>query len=539
MARWSIRLSSPTRNSCSGEPKPSEQTSLEVSHGRTRRRACQAGPGPLQAGTLRRRDGAHAQPRRSRSQAPPKAVRVVARGHREVRPARRDDDLVPPCLPRRRQGDQPGRGQAGGDGLPGPHARDQLAAELPRPAGGASEVRRDHANLYIRPQRQGWRRDIARHHAEAGADPSHGRRANLLQTGELKIHVAFLGVTCCDEFGNGNGSHGELNCGALGYAKVDAQYARTVVLLTPEIVPFPNHPASISQDEVDLIVHLDEVGDPKLISKGAARTTRNPRELLIASHAADVVEHSHYLRDGFSVQTGSGASSIAATQFIGEKMTAKGITASFALGGITGGIADLHAKGLIKTLIDVQSFDIDAAKSLRQSPAHIEISANEYANATSKGAYVDRVDVVILAALEIDLAFNVNVITGSDGVLRGASGGHCDVAAAANLVIVVAPLVRGRMPTVVNKVTTVITPGESIGVLVTDQGIAVNPKRPELAKRLLDAGLPVVGIEELHRRAIALTGEPEPLRFLDRIVGVIRYRDGTVIDVVRQVDERV
>ena len=367
---------------------------------------------------------------------------------------------------------------------------------------------------------------------------SHGGRANLLQTGELKIHVAFLGVSCCDEFGNGNGSHGELNCGALGYAKVDAQYARTVVLLTPEIVPFPNHPASISQDEVDLIVHLDEVGDPKLISKGAARTTRNPRELLIASHAADVVEHSHYLRDGFSVQTGSGASSIAATQFIGEKMTAKGITASFALGGITGGIADLHAKGLIKTLIDVQSFDIDAAKSLRQSPAHIEISANEYANATSKGAYVDRVDVVILAALEIDLAFNVNVITGSDGVLRGASGGHCDVAAAANLAIVVAPLVRGRMPTVVNKVTTVITPGESIGVLVTDQGIAVNPNRPELAKRLLDAGLPMVAIKELHRRAVALTGVPEPLRFLDRIVAVIRYRDGTVIDVVRQVDER-
>jgi len=367
---------------------------------------------------------------------------------------------------------------------------------------------------------------------------SHGGRVNLLQSGELKIHVAFLGVSCCDEFGNASGSQGKLICGALGYAKVDAQYARSVVLLTAELVPFPNYPASISQDQVDLIVTLDEVGDPTLISKGAARTTRNPRELLIASLAADVVEHSGYFRDGFSMQTGSGASSIAATRFLGEKMAEKGITASFALGGITGGIADLHAKDLIKTLIDVQSFDSDAAESLRLGKAHIEISANEYANPTSKGAYVDRIDVVILAALEIDLDFNVNVITGSDGVLRGASGGHCDVAAAANLAIVVAPLVRGRLPTVVSKVTTVITPGESIGVLVTDQGIAVNPKRPELAKRLLDAGLPAVGVEELHRRAIALTGEPEPLRFLDRIVGVIRYRDGTVIDVVRQVDER-
>jgi citrate lyase subunit alpha/citrate CoA-transferase len=367
---------------------------------------------------------------------------------------------------------------------------------------------------------------------------SHGGRVNLLQSGELTIDVAFLGVSCCDEFGNASGSQGKLICGALGYAIIDAQYARSVVLLTPELVPFPNHPASISQDRVDLIVILDEVGDPALISKGAARTTRNPRELLIASLAAEVVEHSGYLRDGFSMQTGSGASSIAATRFLGEKMAEKGITASFALGGITGGTAELHDKGLIKTVVDVQSFDNDAAESLRRGAGHIEISANEYANATSKGAYVDRIDVVILAALEIDLGFNVNVITGSDGVLRGASGGHCDVAAAANLAIIVAPLVRGRIPTVVDKVTTVITPGESIGVLVTDHGIAVNPKRPELAKRLLDAGLPVVGIEELHRRAIALTGEPEPLKFLDRIVGVIRYRDGTVIDVVRQVDER-
>src|SRR5271166_4598199 len=362
---------------------------------------------------------------------------------------------------------------------------------------------------------------------------SHGGRVHLMQTGELKVDVAFLGVACCDEFGNANGSRGKLNCGSLGYAKVDALFARQVVLLTEEILDFPNYPASISQDRVDWVV--DQVGDPSKISQGAARVTNNPRELLIARLAADVIEHSGYFNDGFSMQTGSGASSTAATKFLEERMTQKGIKASFALGGITGNIVDLHKKGLIGTLVDVQSFDHDAAESLRTSSRHLEISANEYANPTSKGAYTDHVNVAIESALEIDLDFNVNVITGSDGVMRGASGGHCDVAAGADLLIIVAPLVRHRIPIVVRRVTTLLTPGECIDVLVTDQGIAVNPKRPELEQRLRDARLPVTTIQELHQRAVALTGEPEPIEFEERIIGVIRYRDGSVIDVVRQV----
>jgi citrate lyase subunit alpha/citrate CoA-transferase len=364
---------------------------------------------------------------------------------------------------------------------------------------------------------------------------SHGGRVHLLQSGELQIDVAFLGVPCCDEFGNANGAGGKSRCGSLGYAKVDAQFARQVVLLTDEIVGFPNVPVSISQDRVDYIVRVDEVGDPSRISVGAARVTSNPRELMIARFAADVIEHSGYFNQGFSLQTGSGAASTAATRFLEHRMVKKGITASYALGGITGSIVDLHKKGLIDTLIDTQSFDTAAAQSLAESPRHMEVSTNEYANPSSKGTYCDRVDVVILSALEIDTSFNVNVITGSDGVMRGASGGHCDVAAAANLTIVVAPLIRSRIPTVVRRVTTVVTPGESIDVLVTDHGIAVNPKRPEVAERLRAAGLPVMDIEVLYARAISLTGEPQPIEFTDKIVGVIRYRDGSVIDVVRQV----
>ncbi len=366
---------------------------------------------------------------------------------------------------------------------------------------------------------------------------SHGGRVKLLQDGELKIDVAFLGVPCSDEFGNANGTQGKSCCGSLGYAMVDAQFARQVVLLTESLVPYPNMPASIVQDRVDFIVQVEEVGDPAKISVGAARVTSNPRELMIARTAADVIEHAGYFRNGFSLQTGSGAAATACTRFMEEKMERQQVVARFALGGITGSLVDLHEKGLIEKLLDTQCFDGQAAASLARNPNHVEISTNVYANPAAKAASCDQLDVVILSALEIDTGFNVNVITGSDGVMRGASGGHCDVAAAANLTIVVAPLLRSRIPTVVKRVTTCVTPGESIDVLVTDHGIAVNPARPEIRQRLLDAGLKVMDIEALYQRAISISGEPKPIRFTPRVVGVIRYRDGSVIDVVHQVQE--
>ncbi|MBW7983814.1 citrate lyase subunit alpha [Enterobacillus tribolii] len=366
---------------------------------------------------------------------------------------------------------------------------------------------------------------------------SHGGRVNLIEKGEINIDVAFLAVSCCDEYGNASGSGGKSRCGSLGYAMVDAKYAKKVVLLTESIEPFPYMPASIIQDQVDYIVKIDSVGDPAKISVGAARVTSNPRELMIARSAADVIEHSGYFRDGFSLQTGSGAASTACTRFLESRMRKHNIVARFALGGITGSIVDLHEKGLITKLLDTQSFDGVAGDSLAKNPNHIEISTSVYANPAAKAACCDRVDIVILSALEIDTDFNVNVLTGSDGVMRGASGGHCDVAAAANLTIVVAPLIRSRIPTVVRHVTTRVTPGESIDVLVTDHGISVNPARPEVKERLIAAGLPVVDIEALYQKSLVISGNPKPIEFTSRIVGVVRYRDGSVIDVVRQVKE--
>lgn len=364
---------------------------------------------------------------------------------------------------------------------------------------------------------------------------SHGGRVALIQRGEIAIDVAFLAVSACDAFGNANGVSGRSRCGSLGYAMVDARFARQVVMVTEEIVPFPNIPASIRQDQVDWVVQVEQVGDASQIGVGAVRATTNPRELLISRLSADVMEFGGYFEDGFSMQTGSGASATATTRFLEDRMRRKGIACRWALGGQSGGMVELHRKGLIDTLLDVQTFDAEAVESLRTSPRHVEISANVYASPLSKGAAVERLDMVILSALEVDLDFNVNVLTGSDGVMRGASGGHCDTAAGARLSIVVAPLVRSRIPTVVRRLTTLVTPGETIGVLVTDQGVAVNPRRPEVAERLTAAGLPVLPIEELHRRATALTGAPRPIEFLDKVVGIVRHRDGSVIDVVRQV----
>lgn len=364
---------------------------------------------------------------------------------------------------------------------------------------------------------------------------SHGGRVHLVESGEITIDVAFLGVPTTDAFGNCNAFEGNSKCGSLGYAKVDADHAKTVVLLTEQLVKYPLHPASITQDQVDYIVRVERIGIASKISQGATRLTTDPKALLIARRAADVIEHSGYFNEGFSFQTGTGAASLALTRFLAEKMTRKGIVADFALGGITGAIVDLHEKGFIRTLLDVQCFDGVAAESLKKNPTHIEISANQYANFHSKGAAVDRLDIVVLSALEIDKEFNVNVLTGSDGTIRGAIGGHPDTAASAKLTIIVAPLVRGRIATVVEEVGTRVTPGTSIDILITDQGIVVNPIREDLIDKLTSANIELVTMEWLLERTELLMGHSDPIHLGERIVGLVRSRSGAVIDVIHQI----
>ena len=154
----------------------------------------------------------------------------------------------------------------------------------------------------------------------------------------------------------------------------------------------------------------------------------------------------------------------------------------------------------------------------------------------NKGAFVNKLDYVILASLEVDTHFNCNVVVGSDGVITGAQGGHPDTAQGAKCTIVIAPLLQGRIPAICTDVTTVTTPGESVDIVVTDYGVAVNPKRPDLLKALQDADcVPLKTIEELRDIAYSIVGEPEKVQFGDRVVGIIEARDGTVMDVVREV----
>ena len=365
---------------------------------------------------------------------------------------------------------------------------------------------------------------------------SHGGRVRAIEEGDVHIDVAFIGAPTSDEYGNARALGGKSDCGVLSYSAADAQYADKVVVITDTLAPFSNFPASIHGIDVDYVVKVDAIGDPKKIASAAARMTQNPRDLMMAKAAARVMAATPWFKDGFSFQTGAGGPSLAVNRFIEPLMVERGIKMRWAIGGITGPICDLLNKGLVEAIVDTQDFDVAAIDDIRKNPGrHFEITASEYANPANKGAFVNKLDFVILAALEVDLNFNVNVITGSDGVLRGAPGGHPDTAAGAKCCIIVTPLTRGRMATVCERGVTVTTPGECVDVVVTDYGVAVNPRRGDIIQCLDAAGVKHVPIKELQERAYAIVGRPDDLQWEDRVVAILEARDGSILDVVRQI----
>lgn len=361
---------------------------------------------------------------------------------------------------------------------------------------------------------------------------THGGRAMSIETGHLPVDAAFIAAPSADVHGNLAGAVGPAACGPLGYAMVDAAHARHVVAVTDHLVPFPARPVDIGQEDVDFVVRVDSIGDPQGILSGTTRPTDDPLGLQIASLAAQVIGASGLLDDEFSFQTGAGGISLAVARDVGRLMAARGVQGSFAAGGVTGALCDMLEAGLFRSIFDVQCFDLHAVRSYRDDPRHVAMSASVYANPFGRGAMVDRLKAMVLGAAEVDLDFNVNVTLGADGRILGGSGGHADTADGAELAIVTTRLAAAAGPKIVDRVACITTPGPTVDVVVTEAGIAVNPRRAELRERLQAAGLPLRDIAELRRQA----GDPPALRPAGegRIVGVVEYRDGSVIDVLRQ-----
>jgi citrate lyase subunit alpha/citrate CoA-transferase len=363
---------------------------------------------------------------------------------------------------------------------------------------------------------------------------SHGGRTRAIEEGSVAIDVAFLAAPACDSMGNISGSQGPSSCGSLGYAVPDAEFAACVIAITDNLVPGLLPAFSVPGHRVDFIVRTDTLGDPARISSGATRVSRSPTDLLVASRIATLIRSSPVYRDGFSMQFGTGGASLAVAQYLAGHMKQDGVRASFILGGITSQAVEMLEQQMVGCIFDVQCFDDTAIKSLAKNPLHREVSASHYANPRTGGALVDFLDVVVLSAMEVDVDFNVNVLTGSDGVIRGASGGHSDAAAGARMSIVAGPAVRGRLPLIVDRVKTVITPGRDVACVVTDQGIAWNPSFSRVRPPSGRGSKEMMSIEDLKSRIERLTGVPADTIATGPVVGIVEARDGSTMDVIRQ-----
>jgi citrate lyase subunit alpha/citrate CoA-transferase len=362
---------------------------------------------------------------------------------------------------------------------------------------------------------------------------THGSRDSMIESGKLKIDVAFIATPCVDKEGNGNGTDGISACGALGYAQSDLKYANKVVLVTDTIVDKLGY-VELDHKYVDYIVKVDRIGDQKGIVSGTTKITSDPVGLRIAYNTARLINELGLIKNGFSMQTGAGGTSLAVSKYVKDIMIKNNIKGSFACGGITAYFVNMLNEGLFDNIYDVQCFDLDAVESYKNNPKHIGISANKYANPYNKDAVANKLDFVILGATEIDVNFNVNVTTTSTGALIGGSGGHSDTAHGANVTIITTNLIKSRMPIIKEQVLTVTTPGEDIDVLVTERGIAINPLRTDLLEKLKNSKLKIYKIEELLEIAHKITGVPQPTKHSDKVVGVVMYRDGSVIDSLYQ-----
>lgn len=365
---------------------------------------------------------------------------------------------------------------------------------------------------------------------------SHGGRVQAIQDGEVKIDIAVLAAPSADPFGNARGTGGSSACGVIGYSKADYMYASKVIVVTDNLVDFPCFPMEIEGNFVDYVVVVDKIGIPEKIVSGTTQITKSPDRLLIAELTARFLEKSGILKDGVTMQAGAGGTSLAIAVFVDEILKGKGWKAKFGFGGSTGYMVKMLEEGRMDYILDAQVFDLDSIRSIVENANHVPYPVFNAYNYHSKGNLTSMMDIMILGATEVDLNFNGNVVTHSDGYLLHGIGGWQNCLNARNVILPI-PLFRDRIPVIVDEVTTLCGPGELIDVIITERGIAINPLRQDLIDRVKGSDLPLVTIKDLKDEAERICGKPMKPQFDDRIVAAVKWVDGTVIDVVRKLKQ--
>jgi len=365
---------------------------------------------------------------------------------------------------------------------------------------------------------------------------SHGGRYQAIQDGDVHIDITVIAAPTADPFGNATGDRGSAACGLLGFALADSEYADKVIVVTDNLVPFPCVPWQIQGNNVDYVVVVDKVGIPEKIVSGTTEISKSPDRLFLAELTAKFCDEAGIVRDGFSFQAGAGGTALSIGVYFAEMLKERGMKARFARGGSNKYLVKMLEEGLVDYILDGQTFDLDGVRSMRENPGHLNTSPFTSYNYHGKGNFAGLVDVVILGATEVDVNFNANVVTHSDGYLLHGIGGWMNCLFS-KCVILPVPLFRDRIPVIIDEVTTLCGPGELIDVIVTERGIAINPLRTDLLEKLKDSKLPIRTIQELKAEAEAICGKPTRPKFSDEVVAVIKWVDGTVIDSVRRVIE--
>ena len=136
----------------------------------------------------------------------------------------------------------------------------------------------------------------------------------------------------------------------------------------------------------------------------------------------------------------------------------------------------------------------------------------------------------------MDSKFNANVVTHSDGLLLHGLGGWQDCLFAKCTILAV-PSMRDRVPIIVDDVTTLCGPSELIDVVITERGIAINPRRIDLLKRAAQSNLPYRSLKEMQQEVDLICGGPPAPQKTNKakIVAVVKWVDGTVLDSIYSV----